>query len=58
MVSTPLLYAEKALDRNHDGLLSVSEMNASKNPAFSDIVGNFTVPLETTTVLPTGPNTN
>jgi hypothetical protein len=30
-------------------LLSVSEMNASKNPVFSDIVGNFTVPLETTT---------
>ncbi|MGB7638399.1 MAG: hypothetical protein WBL88_12605 [Nitrososphaeraceae archaeon] len=45
MVSTPLLYAEKVLDRNHDGLLSLSEMNASKNPVFSDIVGNFTVPL-------------
>ena len=49
MVRTPpLLYTEKVLGCNHDGLLSVSEMNASKNPVFSDIVGNFTVPLETT----------
>jgi hypothetical protein len=50
MVRTPpLLYAEKVLGCNHDDLLSVSEMNANKNPVFSDIVGNFTVPLETTT---------
>ena len=31
-VAHPLLYAEKVLDRNHDGLLSLSE--ASKNPIF------------------------
>jgi hypothetical protein len=50
MVRTPpLLYAEKVLGCNHDGLLSVSKMNANKTPVFSDIVGNFTVPLETTT---------
>jgi hypothetical protein len=51
MVRTPppLLYTEKGVGLQSDGLLSVSEMNASKNPVFSDIVGNFTVPLETTT---------
>ena len=51
MVRTPPPHfiLKKVLGCNHDGLLSVSEMNASKNPVFSDIVGNFTVPLETTT---------
>jgi pimeloyl-ACP methyl ester carboxylesterase len=44
-VYLPLLYAEKVLDHNHDGLLSVSE--ATKNPVFSGMVGNVTVPLET-----------
>jgi len=45
-VAHPLLYAEKVLDRNHDGLLSLSE--ASKNPVFSTMVGNLTLLLETT----------
>jgi hypothetical protein len=46
IVSTPLLYAEKVLDHNHDGLLSLSE--ASKDPVFSAMVGNLTLLLETT----------
>jgi pimeloyl-ACP methyl ester carboxylesterase len=41
----PLLYAEKVLDHNHDGLLSLSE--ASKNPFFNTMVGNLTLLLET-----------
>jgi uncharacterized protein len=45
-VAHPLLYAEKVLDRKHDGLLSLSE--ASKNPIFSTMVGNLTLLLETT----------
>jgi dienelactone hydrolase len=45
-VAHPVLYAEKVLDRNHDGLLSLSE--ASKNPVFSTMVGNLTLLLETT----------
>ncbi len=40
----PLLYAEKVLDHNHDGLLSVSE--ATKNPVFSSMVGNLTLVLK------------
>ena len=47
MVNKPLLYAETVLDHNHDGLLSVSE--ATKNPLFNSIVGNFTLVLETPT---------
>lgn len=43
LVSTPILYAKKVLDRNHDGLLSVSE--AKSNPGFSSIVGNLTLHL-------------
>jgi uncharacterized protein len=43
-VHIPLLYAEKVLDHNHDGLLSVSE--ATKNPVFSSIVGNVTLVLK------------
>jgi uncharacterized protein len=35
-VSIPLLYAEKVLDHNHDGLISVSE--ASKNPTFNSLL--------------------
>jgi len=46
IVSTPLLYAEKVLDHNHDGLLSLSE--ASEDPVFSAMVGNLTLLLETT----------
>jgi hypothetical protein len=38
-VAHPVIYAEKVLDRNHDGLLSLSE--ASKNPVFSTMVGNL-----------------
>ena len=45
-VANPILYAEKVLDHNHDGLLSLSE--ASKNPVFSTMVGNLTLLLETT----------
>jgi uncharacterized protein len=45
-VAHPVLYAEKVLDRNHDGLLSLSE--ASKNPVFTTMVGNLTLLLETT----------
>ena len=45
-VANPILYAEKVLDHNHDGLLSLSE--ASKNPVFSTMVGNLTLLLEAT----------
>ena len=44
-VSIPLLYAEKVLDHNHDGLISESE--ASKNPTFNSLAANFTLVLET-----------
>jgi uncharacterized protein len=40
----PLLYAEKVLDHNHDGLLSISE--ATKNPVFNSMVGNLTLVLK------------
>jgi hypothetical protein len=46
-VSTPLLYAEKVLDHNHNGLISISE--AIKNPVFNTWFGNFTVTLLETT---------
>jgi uncharacterized protein len=46
-VYLPLLYVEKVLDSDHNGLLSLSE--ASKNPTFNTIVGNFTLVLETNT---------
>jgi uncharacterized protein len=56
-VGTPLLYAEKVLDHNHDGLLSLSEAN--KNPVFGAMVGNLTLLLETTNEIPNmKPNTN
>jgi uncharacterized protein len=45
-VSIPLLYAEKVLDHNHNGLISVSE--AIKNPVFNIMIGNVTLLLETT----------
>jgi predicted esterase len=38
-VDLKVLYAEKVLDHNHDGLLSVSE--AIKDPVFGSIVGNL-----------------
>jgi alpha/beta superfamily hydrolase len=39
-VELKVLYAEKVLDRNHDGLLSVSE--ADNDPIFGSVVGNVT----------------
>ncbi|MGB7954205.1 MAG: alpha/beta fold hydrolase, partial [Candidatus Nitrosopolaris sp.] len=45
-VSIPLLYAEKVLDHDHDGMLSISEAN--QNPVFSTMAGNLTLLLETT----------
>ena len=39
-VDLKVLYAEKVLDRNNDGLLSVSE--ADKDPIFGSMVGNVT----------------
>ncbi len=45
-VSLPLLYAEKVLDRKHNGLISLSELR--KDPVFSSLFGNSTVPVETT----------
>jgi dienelactone hydrolase len=40
-VTIPLLYAQQVLDHDHNGLLSVQE--ASKNPTFNYLVGNFTL---------------
>jgi alpha-beta hydrolase superfamily lysophospholipase len=45
-VSIPLLYAEKVLDHDHSGMLSISEAN--QNPVFSTYAGNLTLLLETT----------
>ena len=45
-VSLPLLYAEKVLDHDHNGMLSISEAN--QNPVFSTLAGNLTLLLETT----------
>ncbi|MFL6434997.1 MAG: alpha/beta hydrolase family protein [Nitrososphaeraceae archaeon] len=42
-VSTPILYAQQVLDHNHNGLISLQE--ASENPVFSSLVGNFTLVL-------------
>jgi dienelactone hydrolase len=39
-VDLKVLYAEKVLDRNRDGLLSVSE--AEKDPIFGSMIGNVT----------------
>jgi pimeloyl-ACP methyl ester carboxylesterase len=39
-VDLKVLYAEKVLDRNNDGLLSVSEAN--KDPVFGSMMGNLT----------------
>jgi pimeloyl-ACP methyl ester carboxylesterase len=40
-VTLPVLYAQKVLDHNHNGLLSVKE--ASENPVFSRLAGNLTL---------------
>src|SRR5215211_1214537 len=40
-VTIPVLYAQQVLDHDHNGLLSVQE--ASKNPIFSYLAGNFTL---------------
>jgi pimeloyl-ACP methyl ester carboxylesterase len=45
-VITPVLYAEKVLDHDHNGLLSVSE--AYKDPVFRSMVGDVLLALETT----------
>jgi hypothetical protein len=45
-VIKPVLYAEKLLDHDHNGLLSVSEAN--KNPVFRSMVGDALLALETT----------
>jgi alpha-beta hydrolase superfamily lysophospholipase len=44
VVGIPLLYSQKVLDHNHNGLLSVSE--ASENPVFSTMSGAFVLGLE------------
>jgi len=44
-VKIPLLYAEKVLDHDHNGFISVSE--TIKDPVFNNMVGNFTLLLET-----------
>jgi uncharacterized protein len=59
-VELKVLYAEKVLDRNHDGLLSVSE--ADNDPIFGSMVGNVTeLPMQrnnnTTTTLTTSNGT-
>jgi pimeloyl-ACP methyl ester carboxylesterase len=40
-VTNPVLYAQQVLDHNHNGVISAQE--ASKNPTFSAMVGNFTL---------------
>jgi hypothetical protein len=40
-VTKPVLYAQQVLDHSHNGLLSAQE--ASENPVFSSMVGNFTL---------------
>lgn len=42
-VRTPILYAKEIVDYNHDGLLSIQEVN--NNPAFRTMVGNLTLPI-------------
>ncbi len=37
----PVLYAQKVLDHDHNGLISVKE--ASEDPVFNSIVGNLTL---------------
>jgi hypothetical protein len=44
-VKKPLLYAEKVLDHDNNGFILVSE--AIKDPVFNNMVGNFTLLLET-----------
>ena len=51
-VSLTVLYAQQVLDHNHNGLISVQE--ASENPAFSSLVGNLTLVLAQTLLLPMG----
>lgn len=40
-VTEPVLYAQKELDNDHDGFISVQE--ASENPVFSTMIGNLTL---------------
>ena len=46
-VTVPLLYAQKVLDHNHNGFISVSE--AIKDPVFNFLSRNFTLLLNTAT---------
>ena len=44
-VTIPLLYAQRMLDHNHNGLISISE--ATKDPVFNFLTRNFTLLLNT-----------
>lgn len=44
-VTIPLLYAQRVLDHNHNGLISISE--AIKDPVFNFLTRNFTLLLNT-----------
>jgi uncharacterized protein len=44
-VTIPLLYAQRMLDHNHKGLISISE--ATKDPVFNFLTRNFTLLLNT-----------
>ena len=44
-VTIPLLYAQRVLDHNHNGLISISE--ATKDPVFNFLTRNFTLLLNT-----------
>lgn len=46
-VTVPLLYAQRVLDHNHDGLISVRE--AIKDPVFNFLTRDFTLLLNTST---------
>ncbi len=51
-VTKPILYAQQVLDHDHSGLLSVQE--ASENPIFSYLAGNFTLLLTQNTTTANG----
>lgn len=48
----PILYAQKVLDHNHNGLISLQE--ASVNPVFSSLFGNLTLVLSQNITLANG----
>ena len=51
-IMIPILYAQKVLDHNHNGLISVKE--ASVNPVFSSLFGNLTLVLSQNFTLANG----